>query len=241
MTSNSIGFERETVKIKRNKKHYLAIPIITILLLCFFIYLSYTPNFMFPPKDMKRYSDFFIYEDSCVYAFSNKKNDTFGYLVGDSILCWVNRFNEYTELPKLIDWQEYKIYENSLENSYGKDPMITTYDKQGKYHKNGHSVWLENKEVSFRHKSNFSSQIIFQNNNCLAIHNHFSDIFIANKEGLVEKCFSFDTPTNCTFIFLKRDDNFYIIYYYGIRGHEITRHSKILNPEIVNIDWEIKE
>lgn len=186
----------------------------------------YSINFLFPVSisDSEIHEIFepdLIGKLDNVYSFGNLKNHVSYYDINNQIRCFVWKFNEYTNLPEIEkqDKMDSISIRNFVDNSFGKNPTLTVFNKQFESFARHPKLILDN------HSENIYST---ETDKKIDLFGKISSIGLFNERDIYEVKFQFDQPTLARLNIFKLNDDFYITLFYGINGYEINKHENIL-------------
>ncbi|MDB4582937.1 hypothetical protein N9164_07290 [Draconibacterium sp.] len=108
--------------------------------------------------------------------------------------------------------------DNHIDNSYGKNPMLKTYNKMGRY--NG-------TDISIRVNCFSKIESVVASEDYLNLYGIIDEIGIFNEDNCEVK-FKYDRKTESRIVFCKMESDFYILVLYGINGNILEKDRYIL-------------
>lgn len=207
----------------------LKVGIILIGLVLVLVYggvtLLHSPNMLVPVSITPDKYDFLFSEDvynyEVKYSFGNMKNAICILDIDNKYRCWIWKFNEYSDIPNYDSncLSDSMIVEDYIDNYYGTEPIVSTYNKMGNYS-------VDNLYVRVNCRSSIID--VSKGKNFLNLYGIIDEIGVFSNEECDLK-FHFDEPTNSRTVFYNKGNDFFILVLYGIDGFCIEEDELIFN------------
>ena len=200
-----------------------------LIIICVGVYLVfrilYSPNVLLPMSvSSDDYKSLFKGTDNVLdvkYSFGNLKNSICIYDINKEYRCWVWKFNEYSVVPEfnMECISDTLIVDNYVENYYGNDPMLGTFNRMGSY---------SNSNLTVRVNCLSSITRVIENKEYLSLYGVIDEVGVFNEDKCDLK-FKYDRGTKSRIVFYKDGVDFYMLMLYGISGNVLEEGQSILN------------